>query len=305
MKTLLISFLAAAALCSLSTVPANADTGIYTRKGRAMDSAVQGKVLSKDVIVAPTPANDSASSPAAGKVIGKDVIVDPATRRAQNSRVKDVHRAMGVYVSSFSAKRESGRIVIPAFLSTAMDQPTNVRYTIARRVGGRWKQLAGGAVTIPAGQPLDVSTAMAPTNDFVELRIDVMAAGANTYSAPEASKTYKLKALKVSFVLAYATNADEWVLAYMRKGEVDTNQLQGAAAKKRAEELAAYGFQGKVSIKTSKGLTSDTEEVKLWVRTPGTLTRTFDTAEEALEYSRTMKSLIHDSVRVWTRVTEE
>lgn len=302
MKSPLVHALAAAAFGALLTVPVDAGTGILTRpssRTKSSELPAQGSVLNKDIIVAPSSSNGTADSPAKGRVGDKDIIVDPSTRPAQSSRVKDVKLAHAVHIRQFTARRETNRIVITAVLGNFAKQTgENVSYRISRMDGGRWIEVNAGKMTVPAGGTKSIAAEMQPTKGRVQLKIDVITESPYAYS----TKAFNLPAINASFVLRYGTN--DWVLAYERKGEVDTQKLRNTPAKKRAAQLAEYGFESRISTKTTTGLFTDTEIVRLWVRTP-MQSRSFDTAEEALEFARGMKSLIHDSVAVWSRVEPE
>ncbi|MGE3315014.1 MAG: hypothetical protein AB7O26_07835 [Planctomycetaceae bacterium] len=301
MKSLLTHALAAVALAALLAVPAEAGTGIKTRpsgRAKSSESAAQGSVLNKDIIVAPNSSTSAADGPVRGKLPETDVIVDPATRPAQKSRTKDVIRAHRLFIRHFSASRTTGRIAIRANLSNlaqAVDE--NVNFTIMRMEAGRWVTVSTGKLDIPAGRSRDISAAMSPTNEAVRLKIDITATSPYMYD----SKEFRLREIAApsKHILAYGTN--DWVLAYERKGNVDSGQLRAEEAHKRARQLAEFGFATRITTKTTTDFFKDTEHIHLWIRTP-MQTREFDTVEEALAFARGMKSLIKDSVGVWSRV---
>jgi hypothetical protein len=303
MNTYFTKTLAALGLTALLAAPAHAGTGILTRpssRTKSSELPAQGSVLNKDIIVAPETKTRPSDGPIRGKASNKDIIVDPATRPAAGSRIKDVKLAHAVQIRQFTARRESSRIAMTAILGNGAKQTgENVSYRFSRMERGRWITVNSGKVTVPGGGSSHVSAEMPPTNDHVKLKIDVITESPYAYS----TKGFALPAMTTSFVLKYGTN--DWVLAYERKGEVDNQKLRNTPAKKRAAQLAEYGFESKISTKTTTGVFTDTEVVRLWVRTSTIQTRSFDTAEEALEFARGMKSLIHDSVAVWSRVEPE
>lgn len=301
MKSPLTHALAAVTLTALLTVPTHAGSGILTRpsgRAKSSDSAVQGTVLNKDVIVAPGNSTSPANGPVKGKLPETDVIVDPATRPAQNSRVKNVKLAHRLRISHFGAKREANGIAIRFVLTNfaqAMDE--QISYRILRMERGRWVDVPGGGgnLQIAAGGSGGRSAGIPLTNEAVKFRLDITANAPYMYF----NQGYDLSAEKepVTHTLAYGTNG--WVLAYEREGRVETDKLRADAAIKLRDKLAGYGFAGRIRVTT--GPFGDTEHVWLWINSP-MQTREFATVGEALEFAREMKSHIKDSVGVWSRV---
>ncbi len=296
MKTPLTNLVAAIAVSALLSLPAYADSGIMTRpkgKSRSSDSAVQGKVLSKDIIVAP----NSPSSPPTSKVLDRGVIVDPATKPAQSSRAREVKMASRPYVKQFTAKREGGAIMLSATVSLAANAPSEtVNYEFMYLDNGRWNVVTTGAigkVTIPSGGERQLLAQLSPTNKSVRLRVDVHSFDTGPYQY--SSKSLTLKGREVSFVVRYGTNGD-WVVAR----EYPNDLSNGFDAKEFARtKLNPLGLDTRIRTTKSNGIDtpfSNGSSIRsvLLVHTFSQLEMSFDDKDQAEQFRQKLISLVPD-----------
>jgi hypothetical protein len=121
-----------------------------------------------------------------------------------------------------------------------------------------------------------------------------------------------LPAKKTVFVVRYSTRGGRWVLNMDYDEKPNPDRLIGDAARKRAGELHAFGLVTRTKIVKSTSLFgSDSNHIMLHFRTVTEQEQTFDTANAAAEFVRSLRRVAkeringHDTHGIDVKTTEE
>jgi hypothetical protein len=187
-------------------------------------------------------------------------------------------------VQSFYSYRAKS---LRATITSNSIKPIKANYSILIWDGKHWKRIRSGLVNVPAKRSARVVVAIDRSTSTRYFKIELR----NSEFRINLTRRCKVAGVKpTTYLVRYSTNG--WVLVRDDKEGKDPNHLIGEPATAAAKTLRTYGFKTRLVINKNEIPFFESYRITLFVKTPQRIERTFNTKQEADDFTSALRRLV-------------